>query len=99
MPKDTLVVATEEEHKFAQQALHGGKTDVRILYKEWTEQVINNDVYGCYVEVQSMYPFVQYTQDMPSVITEWMTGTNLIPSLLVLYNVILNRVSIYSLRA
>ena len=50
MPKDTLIVATEEEHKFAQEALHGGKTDVRVLYREWTEQDIKNEVYGSYVD-------------------------------------------------
>ena len=66
MPKDTLIVATEEEHNFAQEALHGGKTDVRVLYREWTEQDIKNEVYGSYVDVQSMYPFVQFSKDMPS---------------------------------
>ena len=40
MPKDTLVVATEEEHEFAQKSLNGGKTDVRILFREWAEQDI-----------------------------------------------------------
>ena len=71
MPNDTLVVATEEEHEFAQKALHGGKTDVRILYWKWTAQDIRNEVYGSYVDVQSMYPFVQYTKDMPSGIPKW----------------------------
>ena len=37
MPKEKLIVATEEEHKFAQEALHGGRTDVRVLYRDWTE--------------------------------------------------------------
>ena len=71
MPKDTLCVATEEEHNFAQEALHGGKTDVRILYREWSKQDLENEVYGCYVDVQSMYPYVQYNQEMPSGIPEW----------------------------
>jgi hypothetical protein len=71
MPRDTLAVATEEEYLFAQEALHGGKTDVRILHREWSEEDIKNDVYGCYADVQSMYPFVQYTQEMPSGIPEW----------------------------
>ena len=43
MPKVTLMVATEE-HNFAQEALHGGNTDVRVLYREWTEQNIKNEV-------------------------------------------------------
>ena len=44
MPKVTFMVATEEGHNFAQEALHGGETDVRVLYREWTEQNIKNEV-------------------------------------------------------
>ncbi|KAI8903035.1 DNA polymerase type B, organellar and viral-domain-containing protein [Gorgonomyces haynaldii] len=71
MPENTLVVATEEEHSFAAKALHGGKTDVRVLYREWTPEQIDQGIYGCYVDVQSMYPFVQYTREIPCGIPEW----------------------------
>ena len=70
MPKDTLIFATEDDHKFAQEALHGGRTDVRVLYREWTEQDISNEVYGSYVDVQSMYPFVQFSKELTSGIPE-----------------------------
>ena len=71
MPDDCMVVHTEEEYRFAVEALHGGKTDVRILHREWSHSQIDKGVYGCYIDVQSMYPFVQYMYEMPCGIPKW----------------------------
>ena len=65
MIEDSLVVLTEEESLFSAPALHGGKTDVRVMYRRWTEEQISQGKYGCYVDVQSMYPYMQYTKPMP----------------------------------
>ncbi|KAI8904981.1 DNA polymerase type B, organellar and viral-domain-containing protein [Gorgonomyces haynaldii] len=73
MPDDCLVVSIEDEHRFAAEALHGGKTDVRILHREWIKEQIDRGIYGCYVDVQSMYPYVQYTREMPCGVPSWRT--------------------------
>jgi hypothetical protein len=71
MPSQSIYVATEEEHRFAQASLHGGRTDVRVMFKEWCSAQVAEGYYGCYVDVQSMYPFVQYTCGMPSGVPSW----------------------------
>jgi hypothetical protein len=54
------------EEKFARKALRGGRTDVRVFYKRWSmEDIFEKKVYGKYVDVQSMYPYVMYTKPVP----------------------------------
>jgi hypothetical protein len=68
-----IVELTKDEFQFAKGALHGGKTDVRILHREWSPDQVAQGTYGCYVDVQSMYPFVQYTRPMPCGVPVWKT--------------------------
>ena len=65
MLEDSLVILTEEEYRFSAPALNGGKTDVRVMHRTWTEEQISQGKYGCYEDVQSMYPYMQYTKPMP----------------------------------
>ena len=65
MPEDSHVVLTEQEYLFSAPAFNGGKTDVRVMHRTWTEEQIYQGKYGSYVDVQSMYPYVQYTKPMP----------------------------------
>lgn len=64
--EEKLAYHTLDQEKRAREALKGGRTDVRQMYKKWSmEDVMERGVYGKYVDVQSMYPFVMYTQPMP----------------------------------
>lgn len=65
MPEETLVHLSAEEEKFARRALHGGRTDVRQLLKHYSEEDVERGVYGCYQDVQSLYPTVQFYDPMP----------------------------------
>lgn len=61
-----LAYHTLSEEKRAREALRGGRTDVRVMYKKWSmEDVMVHGRYGKYADVQSMYPYVMYTQPMP----------------------------------
>lgn len=71
LPQNSLVVLNEEEFEFAKEALYGGKTDVRVLHREWSQEQVDQGTFGCYVDVQSMYPFVQYTYPMPCGVPYW----------------------------
>lgn len=66
MPQETLVYFDKKFHDVARAALRGGRTDVRCILKEWTpEQVFTGAAYGVYADVQSMYPYIMYSRDMP----------------------------------
>ncbi len=66
MPENTLVYFKKEFHDVARLALRGGRTDVRCILKEWSkEDVLSGKSYGVYADVQSMYPYIMYTRDLP----------------------------------
>lgn len=66
MPNDTLFYLDHCQVNFARRALHGGKTDTRcMLYHQTAEEARK----GCglrYVDIQSLYPTVQYYDPMPT---------------------------------
>lgn len=64
---DNPVIADLEisHREFARKALHGGRTDVRQLIREYTEEELENGIYGRYQDVCSLYPTVQYYDPMP----------------------------------
>jgi hypothetical protein len=65
-PENTIVNHAKWEEQRARAALRGGRTDVRCFYRRWSmEDVFVHHRYGKYVDVQSMYPYVMYTQPMP----------------------------------
>jgi hypothetical protein len=66
MPEETLVHLSPAEESMARRALHGGRTDVRQMVKFWSEQDVREGRYGCYQDVQSLYPTVQFYRDMPT---------------------------------
>ena len=66
MPEGKIVNHTTLEAKRAREALRGGRTDVRCFYKKYSmEDVFVHSKYAKYVDVQSMYPFVMHTKEMP----------------------------------
>lgn len=65
MPEKSLIYLSKEEEEFARRALHGGRTDVRCMFRSWSEEDVAQGVYGCYQDVQSLYPTVQFYKPMP----------------------------------
>lgn len=66
MPNDTLFYLDQCQVHFARRALHGGKTDTRkMIYHQTPDEKAR----GCglrYVDIQSLYPTVQYYDPMPT---------------------------------
>lgn len=66
MPEKVIAYYGAAFHEAARNALRGGRTDVRCMYKKWSpEQVFVHKQYGVYADVQSMYPYIQMTKPMP----------------------------------
>lgn len=66
LPPNVLCYLDQNENDFARRALHGGNTNVRRFYYSCD---VNDAVRGKkglrYVDVQSLYPTVQFYYDMP----------------------------------
>lgn len=65
MPEKTICRLNYDQDLFARMAMHGGKTDVRIMQVELDESVIASGIGMRYVDVQSLYPTVQYYDPLP----------------------------------
>ena len=65
MPKDSLAVLNEEETVFASSGFHGGRTDVRKMAAFYSQDQVDSGIYAKYQDVQSLYPTVQFFDDLP----------------------------------
>lgn len=66
MPADQIAILRKHEHDDIARSMHGGRTDVRCLLREWTPEEIVSGHYGVYQDVQSLYPTVQFYDDLPA---------------------------------
>ena len=60
---NTIGILNTDEHKFAQKGFYGGRTNSLVLHKKWNRN--NPDSYGLYMDVNSLYPAVQYYDKLP----------------------------------
>ncbi|KND03433.1 uncharacterized protein SPPG_00918 [Spizellomyces punctatus DAOM BR117] len=58
-------VLTYSEYWFARKALRGGRTDARKVYHHISDEDWNRGVRIRYVDIVSMYPYVQVANDYP----------------------------------
>ena len=65
MPENMLYRTSIPQAEHIRQSMHGGRTDTRKLLKEWNDEEIQQGYYGCYQDVQSLYPTVQFYDPMP----------------------------------
>lgn len=69
MPTQTVYYLDESYDTFARHALHGGNTNVRRLLYECSQEEAGTLAFGekglRYIDVQSLYPTVQYYDPMP----------------------------------
>lgn len=61
----TLYNLSTPHEEFARRALHGGRTDVRQRYLKLTNEQIEQGYRIEYIDVQSLYPYVQTAFDFP----------------------------------
>ena len=71
MPKDSIGILKKDEYDFCKRGFFGGRTEVFKLYKKWTPQEVQNDIFGKYIDINSLYPTVQYFDDLPCGIPRW----------------------------
>lgn len=75
LTENTIGLLNDEEHEFAQLGFYGGRTNSLALHKKWTvESDLNQKTeqktaelikYGLYMDVNSLYPTVQYYDNLP----------------------------------
>jgi hypothetical protein len=69
LPRDTIYFLDESLDTFARRALHGGNTNTRRLYYSCTPSEAGTIQHGekglRYIDVQSLYPTVQYYDPLP----------------------------------
>lgn len=65
LQRDTIPILTAEEASFARRAMRGGRTDVRQMFREFSPEQLRAGIGGRYLDVQSLYPAVQYYDVMP----------------------------------
>lgn len=65
MPEKMLAPLSRQQDKLCRRAMHGGRTDVRQMFRQWTQEQWEQGKCGRYLDVQSLYPYVQFTKPMP----------------------------------
>jgi hypothetical protein len=69
--KHNIAVLNKEEYTFCKRGFFGGRTEVIQLYKKWTQEEIEDGKYGRYVDIQSLYPSVQFYDYLPEEAPRW----------------------------
>jgi hypothetical protein len=65
MNDNQIAVLTKDEYDFCKRGFFGGRTEVFKLFKSWTDEEIASGVHGKYIDIQSLYPSVQFFDDLP----------------------------------
>jgi hypothetical protein len=71
MPENKIGILTKEEYNFCKRGFFGGRTEVFKLHKQYTMKDIENGIYGKYPDIQSLYPTVQFFDELPCGIPKW----------------------------
>lgn len=66
-----IAVLTKEEYDFCKRGFFGGRTEVFKLFQSWTEDQIKEGIFGKYVDIQSLYPAVQFYDELPCGVPKW----------------------------
>ena len=70
MGDQTIAILKKAEYDFCKRGFFGGRTNAVSLYKDWTKTV-DKGVYGRYIDVQSLYPSVQFYDELPIGAPRW----------------------------
>lgn len=58
MKPNTFAILAPNAEAYARQFLTGGRTDARMLLRQWTPEEVARGCYGVYKDVNSLYPWV-----------------------------------------
>ncbi len=76
LQEETIAVLNKSEYEFCKRGFCGGRTNALCLYKKWTPEQIAQGTCGRYMDIQSLYPTVQFYDDMPTGIPTWIDGSD-----------------------
>ena len=71
MPTDEIAVLTKEEYDFIKRGFFGGRTECFKFIRKWSDEEIKEGKFGKYIDIQSLYPSVQYFDTMPTGKPKW----------------------------
>lgn len=66
-----LAVLKKDEYDFVREGFHGGRTEVFQSRRIWTPEDVASGRYAEYKDICSLYPSVQYYDQMPLGAPEW----------------------------
>lgn len=69
--KTPIAVLKKEEYDFIKKSFHGGRTETIRTYRKWTDKELNEGKCGRYVDITSLYPSVQFYDEMPYGEPKW----------------------------
>lgn len=69
--KYPLAVLTKDEYDFIHRGFYGGRTETFMTRRTWSEEELADGKGGKYVDICSLYPGVQYYDEMPYGTPEW----------------------------
>lgn len=68
---NTIAVLKKDEYDFCKRGFFGGRTEVFQLHKKFNKYEVANGKYISYDDIQSLYPTVQYYDQLPCGIPKW----------------------------
>jgi len=81
LQENKIAVLTKEEYNFCKRGFFGGRTEVFKMFQSWSDEEVKNGKYGKYVDIQSLYPSVQFFDDLPFGIPIWDNNPNYVNSI------------------
>jgi len=69
--KTPIAVLKKNEYDFIKKSFHGGRTETIRTYRKWTDKELNEGKCGRYVDITSLYPSVQFYDEMPYGEPKW----------------------------
>ena len=69
--KTPIAVLKKDEYDFIKRSFHGGRTEAIRTYRKWTDEELKEGKCGRYVDITSLYPSVQFYDDMPYGEPKW----------------------------
>ena len=69
--KTPIAVLKKDEYDFIKKSFHGGRTETIRTYRKWTDEELKDGKCGRYVDITSLYPAVQFYDEMPCGEPKW----------------------------
>ena len=76
MPVNKIAILKKDEYEFCKRGFFGGRTEVFKMNKKFSDTELARGECGRYVDIQSLYPTVQFFDFLPTGIPKWKTENN-----------------------